>query len=126
LRQQVLLTETAGTWINLHDDLRFLADGSFVWASERDGWKRLYLHDADGRQRHALTRGPFDVDRLLALDEQGGRVFFAANRDDALQKQVYAARLDGSDADAPTRVSEGEGWHEAVFDENAVAWIDTF
>ncbi|NCT66616.1 MAG: S9 family peptidase [Rhodanobacteraceae bacterium] len=127
LAQTPLLTETRATWINLHDDLRFLKhEDAFVWASERDGYKHLYVIGLDGTPRRTLTRGAFDVDKLLALDEKAGLVYFAANRDDPLQRQVYVARLDGRDADRAKRLSEGDGWHEAVFGDNASAWIDTF
>jgi dipeptidyl-peptidase-4 len=126
-RQRTLLTETSATWINLHDDLRFLKnEDAFVWASERDGYKHLYVFGLDGRQRRRLTQGAWDVDKLLALDEKNGKAYFAANRDDPLQQQVYAAALDGSQADRATRISEGDGWHEAVFGESAAAWIDTY
>ena len=127
LRQTPLLSETSAAWINLDDDLHFLkSEDAFVWASERDGHKHLYAIGHDGNVRRALTRGEWDVDKLLALDEAGSRAYFTAGRDDPLQQQVYAVRLDGSDADRPQRISEGEGWHEAVFGDNASAWIDTF
>ena len=127
LRQTPLLSETSATWVNLHDDLRFLAnDDAFVWASERDGYKHLYLYGLDGKLRHALTRGEWDVDKLLALDEARGRVYFAANRTDPLQQQVHAVRLDGTDAAAAPRISNGDGWHDAVFGERASAYVDTW
>lgn len=127
LNRTTLLTETSKTWVHLNDDLRFLdGEDGFVWASERDGWRQLYVFGLDGTLRRRLTQGAFDVDKLLALDEKNGKVYFAAGRDDPLQSQVYAARLDGSQAAAPVRVSEGDGWHDAVFGNDAGAWIDTF
>jgi dipeptidyl-peptidase-4 len=127
LRGKTLLTETSSTWINLHDDLRFLkGEDAFVWKSERDGHAHLGVYGLDGKLRRALTRGGWDVDKLLALDENNGKVYFAANCDDPLQQQVYVTQLDGRDADKAVRISEGEGWHDAVFGENAVAWIDTY
>ncbi|HEY0179207.1 MAG TPA: DPP IV N-terminal domain-containing protein, partial [Dokdonella sp.] len=99
LRQRTLRSETSDTWIDLHDDLRFLKnEDAFVWASERDGHKHLCVVGLDGAERRALTHGDWDVDKLLALDEAAGVVYFAAGRDDPLQRQVYAARLDGGDA----------------------------
>lgn len=127
LRQTPLLQETSETWINLHGDLRFLAhEQAFVWASERNGYKHLYLYGLDGKLRHPLTRGEWDVDKLLSLDEANRRVFFAANRVDPLQQQVHAVRLDGSDAAQAPRISSGDGWHEAVFGESASAYVDTW
>jgi dipeptidyl-peptidase-4 len=127
LRRTTLLTETRDTWVHLNDDLRFLErEDAFVWASERDGWRQLYVFGLDGALRRRLTQGAYDVDKLLALDEKAGKAYFAAGRDDPLQSQVYAVRLDGGDAAAPVRISEGEGWHDAVFGKDAAAWIDTY
>jgi len=125
--QKIALTETSAAWINLNDDLRFLSkEDAFLWASERDGYKHLYVVDFDGAVRRTLTKGDYDIDKLLALDEKNGLIYFAANRDDALQSQVYVAHLDGRDAEKPKRISEGEGWHDAVFGDDARVWIDTF
>lgn len=122
-----VLTETSTTWINLHDDLRFLrGEDALLWASERSGYKQLYVFGLDGTLRRQLTQGPHDVDKLLALDEKHGLAYFAAGREDPLQVQVYAVRLDGSDAATPRRLSEGEGIHDAVFGDDARIWIDTW
>ena len=124
---RALFSEHDATWINLSDDLRFLhGQDAFVWSSERSGHRQLYLFGLDGQLRKTLTRGDWDVDHVLALDERAGKVYFEANRDDPLQRQIYAVALDGSGAEAPLRVSSGEGWHEAVFAENAEVYIDTF
>lgn len=50
-----LLTETSETWVNLTEDLRFLADGRFLWTSEASGWNELWLHDASGARLRKLT-----------------------------------------------------------------------
>jgi dipeptidyl-peptidase-4 len=127
LHQHTLLTETSTTWINLHDDLRFLKnEDAFVWASDRDGHKHLYVFGLDGKERRRLTQGAWDVDKVLAVDERAGTLYLHATRDDPLQQQVYAVRLDGSDAEAPQRISSGEGWHDAVFGDNAAAYIDAY
>lgn len=127
LHQETLLAETSHTWVQLHDDLRFLRqEDAFVWASDRDGWKHLHVIGLDGKLRRTLTRGDWDIDRLLALDEANGLVYFSSNRDDLVGAQVYVACLDGSDAAAPRRLSEGEGWHDAVFGRGAKVWIDSY
>ena len=45
-----LFTETDPKWID-NDDLtmEFLEDDSFLWSSERDGYKHLYWYEADGK-----------------------------------------------------------------------------
>ncbi|MGA8278352.1 MAG: S9 family peptidase [Rhodanobacteraceae bacterium] len=125
--QRVLLTETSPTWIDLNSDLRFLHQSdAFIWASERSGYKQLYLYGLDGQLRHALTTGDRDIDKLLTVDEKIGKVFFHAPGDDPLSQQIYASRLDGSDAAQPQRITNDDGWHDAVFGDNAAAYIDTW
>src|SRR5690606_16837443 len=60
--QRVLVTETPQTWVPLHNSLRFLKDGRFVWQSERDGFEHLYLASEDGARLSRLTGGEWPVD----------------------------------------------------------------
>ena len=54
---RTVLAEQDKYWINLSDDLYFLADGRrFLWSSERSGFRHLYLYDlAGGNSRRSLT-----------------------------------------------------------------------
>ena len=119
--QRVLLTETSKTWVPLHNALRFLADGRFVWNSERSGFEHLYLHDADGKPLHALTSGDWVVDSLLAVDEAAGRVYFDGTRDSPRERHVYSVPLDGGDV---TRLTREAGTHLASFSRNASVFVD--
>ena len=91
---EVLFTETAAMedyWINLSDDYKWLDDGSLIWWSERDGFGHLYRY-ADG-QWTQLTKGEWVVTKLLGVDQEQGRVYFQATRDDVLAQQIYAFNL---------------------------------
>ncbi len=52
-----LLTETDPAWVNVNDDLYFLRDGHFIWASERDGYMHLYRYAADGTPGQSGDQG---------------------------------------------------------------------
>ena len=97
-KAQVLFTEKAaeGSWINLSDAYRFLADGSLIWWSERDGFGHLYRFEENHHlesQWKQLTKGPWVVTDLVGVDEKAGRVTFIGTRDDVLAPQVYAFDL---------------------------------
>ena len=56
-------------------------------------------------------------------------LYFASNRDAIVDQQVYTARLDGRDAQAPHRVSQVDGWHDAQFAKDAsrvALYVDTY
>jgi dipeptidyl-peptidase-4 len=124
-RQRTLLTETSETWVNLHNDLRFLrARGAFVWSTERSGLRQLELRDLrDGRRIRALTRTPWAIENVLAVDERAGLVYVHAPGTDPLGKHVYAHRLDGRGE--PVRLTREEGWHEAVFSGDGRVFVAT-
>ncbi|MEZ5460408.1 alpha/beta fold hydrolase [Dokdonella sp.] len=127
LEQRTVLEETSDTWINLNDDLRFLADGErFIWASERSGYKHLYLYGLDGNLINAISSGDWNIDEVLGVDEKLERVYVMSNRGFAPDAQIYALKLDGSQADDPQRISKRNGTHAAKFSTDATFYLDTF
>ena len=127
LAQTTLLTETSPTWVNIHDDLRFLKTrDAFIWSSERSGRKHLYLYGLDGKLISTISKGEWGIDNVLAVDEKSNRVFVASNRDAVIDKQTYSLALDGSNADQPLRITRADGWHESTFSRNGLVFVDTF
>jgi Tol biopolymer transport system component len=106
---RVILTETQKTFVmgweffdvDQMDWLRpitLLKDGKrFIWASERDGWKHLYLYDIDGTLVRRLTEGTFPVVRIVAVDEKAGWVYFTAHADPQrpYDTHLYRVSLEG-------------------------------
>lgn len=127
LAQRTLVREHSDTWIDLHDDLTFLkGQDAFIWGSDRSGYHHLYLYGLDGTLRHPLSAGNWNLDGLLGVDEKAGLVYVGSNRDFAPDRQVYALKLDGSDADAPKRITERDGTHQAEFADDGTFYVDTF
>lgn len=122
-RQRTLVTETGKTWVPLHNSLRFLKDGRFLWSSERSGFQHLYLASADGRTLTPLTSGKWPVDELLAVDEDAGNVYFRAGMESPLRSEIYVVPLAGG---TPRRLSKAEGMHSAAFANNASVYVDSW
>ncbi len=122
-KQRTLVTETSKTWVPLHNDLRFLRDGRFVWASERSGFEHLYLASADGKRLTQLTRGDWPVDALLAVDEDKGLLYFSAGKESPLRRDLYAVPLAGGDI---VKLSQPPGMHDATFAKNASVYVDSW
>jgi dipeptidyl-peptidase-4 len=112
--QRTLLSETSATWVNLSDDLRVLREREqLLWSSERSGLRQLYLYGLDGSLIRQVSHTPWALENVLALDRRRGIVYAHAPGPDALEKHVYAYRLDGEGE--PERITREPGWHEAVF-----------
>ncbi|MES2901605.1 MAG: S9 family peptidase [Pseudomonadota bacterium] len=127
LAQKTLVTETSSTWVNVHNDIRFLSKkNAFLWASERSGRNHLYLIDMNGKVQYPVSSGNWGIEEILAVDEKAGLVYVASNRDAAIDKQVYALTLDGRLADKPVRVTKADGWHETSFSRTGEIFIDTY
>lgn len=123
---RTILTEEHPTWVNLGAELTFLDDGRFVWASERSGWRHLYLYGAGGTLERALTSGEWAVTSLDAVDAPPGWVVytaFEAGPLGAAERHVYRVRLDGSDRE---RLSERAGWNGAVVAPGVGHWVHSW
>ena len=121
--QRTLVTETSTTWVPLHNDLRFLKDGRFLWSSERSGFEHLYIASEDGSTLTALTQGEWVVDGLLAIDEAAGLAYVSGTRDGATEAHVYAVPLSGGE---PRRLTQASGMHAATFARNASVFVDSW
>lgn len=120
-----LLTESSDTWVNLSDDLYFLEDSDqFIWSSERDGYRHLYLYTLAGKLLKQLTSGDWVVDELEAVDEKTGMVYFTGRKDTVLERHLYAVPLQGKGG--IQRLSKRSGMHRIKFAEDASGYIDTF
>ena len=84
----LLFSDTTDMWINLSDDLKALKDGSILFSSERSGYRQLYRW-AKGRIT-PLTRGQWVVDAVAGVDEAAGRLYFTANKEKSIERQLYA------------------------------------
>ena len=93
---QTILIEEDEAWIDVHNDLKWLDNGSaFTWLSDRDGWRHLYRITRDGRTITLLTPGEYDVISVEKIDEQSGQVYFVASPNNAGRRYLYQADLNG-------------------------------
>ena len=56
-----------------------LGDGRLLWWGIRDGWGHYSLHGPDGSLISQLTGGEFNVETVVAVDEEEGVAFISAN-----------------------------------------------
>ena len=109
---RVVLTDTNPAYVEINDDLRYLAGGKqFVFTSEKDGYQHLYLHDMSGKQVRQLTTGNWEISAINGFDPKTGNVYYTSTEGSALQRHLYRVNLSGK---GKQRISEAGNGTDVV------------
>ena len=117
-----IYTESDTTWIdnkNAWSDERFsnhwewVKDGkAFLWVSEKDGWRHIFLISRDGKNQTLLTDGDYDIITLKGYDDKSGYVYFMASPDNATQSYLYRVKMDGKSKAERLSPADESGTHD--------------
>jgi dipeptidyl-peptidase-4 len=119
-----VLRETTKAWVNNLGSPVWLNDGSFLWLSERSGFKHLYRYKTDGTPVKQLTSGSWDIRTFLGVDEKSSSAFLLATERSPLGADVYRVGLDGATL---TRLSQAEGTHRnTTFNRSFTRYLDVW
>jgi dipeptidyl-peptidase-4 len=84
------------TWVDVVEDMKWLHGGKdFLWVSEQDGWRHVYLISRDGKQMRPITPGAFDVIEVVGVDSKEEWLYYMASPENATQRYLYRTRIDG-------------------------------
>ena len=91
-------------WVDVNEEVPWIDGGrTFLWQSEKNGWNQVYRVPREGGDGQLITKFDGDVTDIAGFDEKGGWMYFRASPDNAGQRYLYRAKLDGSTA--PQRVT---------------------
>ncbi|MCC6405872.1 MAG: S9 family peptidase [Planctomycetes bacterium] len=118
-----ILRDATSAWIEPVDGFEWFDEGrKFLWLSERDGFKHLYLYDAGGTLSRRLTSGSWEVDELLGYDPATQRAYFLGDRDDVKGDGLFWVGLDGRGI---TRIGGAGGQHAISMSPSFAFYADT-
>ena len=85
------------SWTENTPKIEYLKDGErFVWTSDRNGFKNLYLYNLSGKLLATLTDHPFDVGDVVRVDESTNHAYYMAHDgDNPMKLQLHRVGLDG-------------------------------
>ncbi len=99
---QVIYQESDEAWVEVFNenqgstDWAWLDNGkAFLWLSEKDGWTHLYKITVEGKET-LLTKGNFDVIKLLNFNEKNNLAYFLASPENPREQYLFKVSLDGS------------------------------
>ncbi|QDV34248.1 DPP IV N-terminal domain-containing protein [Tautonia plasticadhaerens] len=120
---ETLFRETTEAWVESPGAPTFLPDGSFLWPSERDGWKHLYHYSADGELLKQLTMGEWEVRSVEHLDPEGRAVYVTGTLDSHVAENLYRVSIDDLCVD---RLTKEDGDHSVSIAPDGTHFIDTW
>jgi dipeptidyl-peptidase-4 len=110
---KVVYIEENKYYIDITDHLTFLENGKeFLLTSEKDGFRHLYLYSMDGNLVRQLTKGNWEVEDILGVDEKNGLVYFSSTETSPLDRDISAVSLNGNKL---FRLSSRKGTNKAEF-----------
>ena len=107
-KSTTIIHESSKAWVAINENPIWLKDGTFLWASERNGWEHLYHYSADGKLLRQVTDGKWEIGSIEGVDEENGFVYFSATKDSHIAANGYRIKLDGT---GMTRLTTSEGSH---------------
>ena len=99
-----------------------------IYASERDGWRHLYLVDAEtGEFKNQITRGEYVVRAIDQIDEEKRQIWFRASGRNPDQDPYFVHRYRVNfDGTGLVTLTEGNGTHSVQHSPDRKYIIDTY
>jgi len=118
----LLLNETDDAYVDIHDNLTFLPDNSFIWTSEKDGFNHIYHYDFNGKLINQITKGDWEVTRYYGYNQKKKTIYYQSVENGSINRGVYSIGLDGKNK---RLLSNEDGNNTASFSDNLNYFINT-
>ncbi len=116
------------SWTDPSPNMRWLAPKAgkrraFLWMSERNGYRNIYLGDLSGSPLRPITQHQFEVQDVAKVDEAQQVLFYMArSAPNPYRLQLHRINLEGSN---DKRLTDPEFHHQVDLSPTGSAFIDT-
>jgi len=119
----LLLREQDKAYVSIDDDLTFLEDDSFLWTSERDGYKHIYHYDHEGKLLNQITKGNWEVTSLFTYNSKRKELYYQSVEGSSTERGIYAIQLNGK---GKRVLQPTNGTNGATFSSNGIYYIHSY
>ena len=118
-----ILTETDAAWIETDNlSLEFLEDNSFLWASERDGFRHFYWYAPDGKLKKQITKGNWEITDYYGFSPKNSEILVQTTEKGSTNRVVSKINIKTGKKQI---VSELNGTNSADFSKSFQYFINT-
>lgn len=118
----LLYEEKNKYFIEINDDWWFLKDGkNFLFTSEMNGFRHLYLYSLDGKSKTQVTKGNYEITDVNGVDEVNKRIYFTIAWPRPMDRNVFVTDFAGKKT---FPLTDGEFSHRAQFNDSFSRFYD--
>ncbi len=118
---KTLFEETNPRYVEPCEPMIFTPKGDqFLWFSMRDGYKHLYLYNADGSLVKQVTTGEYEVEGFIQFDKKGENIFVYANKDNLAGRDAYRVNLKKGTME---RLTGGKGTNTVAINDDGTRMV---
>jgi dipeptidyl-peptidase-4 len=100
-----------------------LADDSFIWTSEKDGWNHIYLYDSEGNLMNQITDGIWEVTKYYGYDQNEDKIYYQSTENGSINRGVYSVESNGKKKKA---LAVETGTNSASFSSDFTYFINNY
>lgn len=105
----------------LLSSIQFYPEG-FTYVSEKDGFAHIYQCSPTGVQQRQVTKGNWDVTRLIGVDPVTKAVYYESAEESPIKRAIYKIDQKGN----KTKLSTQEGTNSASFSKNYAYYVNRY
>ncbi|MFI5187854.1 MAG: S9 family peptidase [Chitinophagales bacterium] len=111
-------------YVDINDDWWFLKDGkNFLFTSEMNGYRHLYLYSLDGKNKIQVTKGNFEVTEINGVDEKNQMIYYTMAYPTPMDRTFFATDFSG---EKKYQLTQSPGWHRAVLNNDFTRFYDYY
>lgn len=118
----LLYEEKNKYFVEINDDWWFLKDGkNFLFTSEMNGFRHLYLYGLDGKNKTQVTKGNYEITDVNGVDENNKLIYYTVAYPTPMDRNLFVTDFAGKKA---TQLTQGPGWHRVVLNDSFSRFYD--
>jgi dipeptidyl-peptidase-4 len=107
---KTLFEETSDTYVEPLSPIEFskVNETEFYYLSRKDGWFHMYKYNTNGDLLQQITKGEWEVTKILGFEPKEKYVFIEATKEHPLETQIYKVEIKTGKTE---KLSIAEGIH---------------
>ena len=92
---KLVFEEKSKSWINIGEDFQWLDNDRYLWVSEREDFRKVYVGNVKNPKQNLITPFAMDIISIKKVDKKNGWMYFIASPENPTQRYLFRSKLNG-------------------------------